>query len=75
MAVRPDGPYDIPEGLISSFPVTCSNGQYEIVRGLDVNEFSRPRIDASVQELTEERDTVRRLGLICWPGASWWSSR
>jgi malate dehydrogenase len=64
MAVRSDGSYDVPEGLISSFPVTCSNGQYEIVRGLEVDEFSRTRIDASVRELTEERDTVRGLGLI-----------
>lgn len=75
MAVRPDGPYDIPGGPDLLVPGHLLERQYEIVRGLDVNEFSRPRIDASVPELTEERGTVRRLGLICWPGASWWSSR
>ncbi|NHD15678.1 MULTISPECIES: malate dehydrogenase [Actinopolyspora] len=58
-----DGSYGVPEGLISSFPVTARNGRYEIVRGLDIDEFSRERIDASVQELVEERDTVRGLGL------------
>src|SRR6478736_4901654 len=59
-----DGSYGVPEGLISSFPVTTKDGRYEIVQGLDINEFSRTRIDASVQELTEERDAVRELGLI-----------
>ncbi|WP_017974857.1 malate dehydrogenase [Actinopolyspora halophila] len=58
-----DGSYGVPEGLISSFPVTARDGRYEIVRGLDIDEFSRERIDASVQELVEERDTVRGLGL------------
>ncbi|MFK0210100.1 MULTISPECIES: malate dehydrogenase [unclassified Streptomyces] len=64
MGVPSDGSYGVPEGLISSFPVTCKDGAYEIVQGLDINEFSRARIDASVQELTEERDAVRELGLI-----------
>jgi len=64
MGVPSDGSYGVPEGLISSFPVTCSGGSYEIVQGLDINEFSRPRIDASVQELSDERDAVRELGLI-----------
>ena len=64
MAIPSDGSYGVPEGLISSFPVTCSGGRYEIVQGLEINEFSRGRIDASVQELTEERDAVRKLGLI-----------
>ncbi|MFJ2196294.1 malate dehydrogenase [Streptomyces violaceusniger] len=59
-----DGPYGVPEGLISSFPVTAANGKFEIVQGLDVNEFSRTRIDASVKELEEEREAVRGLGLI-----------
>ncbi|MBA8824700.1 malate dehydrogenase [Saccharopolyspora lacisalsi] len=59
-----DGSYGVPEGLISSFPVTARDGRYEIVQGLDIDAFSRERIDASVQELTEERDTVRRLGLV-----------
>ncbi|MET8507987.1 malate dehydrogenase [Streptomyces sp. NPDC004787] len=64
MGVPSDGSYGVPEGLISSFPVTCKDGKYEIVQGLDINEFSRARIDASVQELVEERDAVRELGLI-----------
>ncbi|UCM89970.1 malate dehydrogenase [Streptomyces marincola] len=64
MAVPSDGSYGVPEGLISSFPVTTAGGEYRIVQGLDVNEFSRTRIDASVTELTEEREAVRTLGLI-----------
>ncbi|MFD3658146.1 malate dehydrogenase [Streptomyces sp. 24-1644] len=64
MGIPSDGSYGVPEGIISSFPVTTKNGTYEIVQGLDINEFSRARIDASVQELTEERDAVRELGLI-----------
>ncbi|WP_031009044.1 malate dehydrogenase [Streptomyces sp. NRRL F-5727] len=64
MGVPSDGSYGVPEGLISSFPVTCKDGKYEIVQNLDINEFSRARIDASVQELSEERDAVRELGLI-----------
>ncbi|MGA6161043.1 malate dehydrogenase [Amycolatopsis magusensis] len=63
-AVVSDGSYGVPEGLISSFPVTARNGKYEIVQGLEIDEFSRARIDASVQELTEERDAVKKLGLI-----------
>lgn len=63
-AVVSDGSYDVPAGLISSFPVVSRGGRYEIVQGLDVNEFSRARIDASVAELIEERDAVRALGLI-----------
>ncbi|MFD3456552.1 malate dehydrogenase [Streptomyces sp. NPDC058691] len=59
-----DGSYGVPEGLISSFPVTAKDGKFEIVQGLDINEFSRARIDASVKELEEERDAVRGLGLI-----------
>ncbi|MGA4958110.1 malate dehydrogenase [Streptomyces lavendulocolor] len=64
MGIPSDGSYGVPEGLISSFPVTCKDGKYEIVQGLDINEFSRARIDASVAELAEERDAVRGLGLI-----------
>jgi malate dehydrogenase len=64
MAVVSDGSYDAPEGLISSFPVTTRNGDWEIVQGLDINDFSRSRIDASTKELAEERDAVRELGLI-----------
>ncbi|MEU5719547.1 malate dehydrogenase [Streptomyces sp. NPDC020403] len=64
MGIPSDGSYGVPEGIISSFPVTTKDGAYEIVQGLDINEFSRARIDASVKELTEERDAVRELGLI-----------
>ncbi|MFF2780121.1 malate dehydrogenase [Streptomyces sp. NPDC058052] len=64
MGIPSDGSYGVPEGLISSFPVVCKDGAYEIVQGLDINEFSRTRIDASVKELSEERDAVRELGLI-----------
>ena len=64
MAIPSDGSYGVAEGIISSFPVTCANGSYEIVQGLDIDEFSRGRIDASVAELVEERDGVKDLGLI-----------
>ncbi|MCO5969373.1 malate dehydrogenase [Actinoallomurus soli] len=64
MAVVSDGSYGVPEGLISSFPVVCKDGKWEIVQGLEINDFSRERIDASVRELEEERDAVRNLGLI-----------
>ncbi|GLZ12181.1 malate dehydrogenase [Actinomadura sp. NBRC 104425] len=64
MAVPSDGSYGVPEGLISSFPVTCKDGRWEIVQGLEIDDFSRARIDASVNELAEERDAVRKLGLI-----------
>ncbi|NUT42089.1 MAG: malate dehydrogenase [Thermoactinospora sp.] len=59
-----DGSYGVPEGIISSFPSRSVNGQWEIIQGLEINEFSRQRIDASVAELAEERDAVRELGLI-----------
>lgn len=64
MAVTSDGSYGIPEGIISSFPVTCADGDYSIVQGLDVNDFSRTKIDASAAELVAERETVSGLGLI-----------
>jgi malate dehydrogenase len=64
MAIPSDGSYGVAEGVISSFPVTCSGGSYEIVQGLEINEFSRGRIDATVGELQEERDAVKQLGLI-----------
>jgi malate dehydrogenase len=64
MAIPSDGSYGVPEGLMSSFPVTCSGGEYSIVQGLEIDEFSRGRIDATVAELVEERDTVAELGLI-----------
>ncbi|MBE1533629.1 malate dehydrogenase [Actinomadura algeriensis] len=64
MAVVSDGSYGVPEGLISSFPVTTKDGEWSIVQGLEIDEFSRGRIDATVGELAEERDAVRKLGLI-----------
>ena len=64
MSVRSDGSYGVPEGLISSFPVTIADGQWSIVQGLDIDEFSRGKIDASVAELAEEREAVKGLGLI-----------
>ncbi len=64
MAIPSDGSYGVPEGLMSSFPVTCSDGEYSIVQGLSVDEFSQGRINATVAELGEERDTVAGLGLI-----------
>ena len=64
MAVRSDGSYGVQEGLISSFPVTVRDGAWSIVQGLDIDDFSRGRIDASVAELAEERDAVKGLGLI-----------
>ena len=64
MAVPSDGSYGVPEGLISSFPCVTKDGGYEIVQGLDINDFSRAKIDASVAELTDEKNAVRDLGLI-----------
>jgi malate dehydrogenase len=64
MAVPSPGAYGVEEGLISSFPVRCSGGEWEIVEGLDVPDFSRERIDATVAELASERDAVRELGLV-----------
>ena len=64
MGVPSDGSYDIPEGLISGFPCTCVSGEYTVVDGLEIDDFSRSRIDASVAELIGERDTVADQGLI-----------
>jgi len=64
MSVPSDGSYGVPEGLVSSFPCTCSGGKYEIVKDLEIDAYSRAKIDASVAELQEERDAVRALGLI-----------
>ena len=64
MAVVSDGSYGVPPGLVSSFPVGCSGGSWSIVEALDLDEFSRARIDASVAELVDERDAVERLGLL-----------
>ena len=62
--VPSDGSYGIPEGIISGFPCVSRNGAWEIVQGLEIDDFSRPRIDASVAELQEERDAVAALGLL-----------
>jgi malate dehydrogenase len=64
MAVISDGSYGVPEGLISSFPVTTKEGNWTIVRGLEIDDFSRSRIDKSTAELADERNAVTELGLI-----------
>jgi malate dehydrogenase len=64
MAIPSDGSYGVAEGIISSFPVTCTGGSYNIVEGLEIDDFSRSRIDATVKELEEERDAVKQLGLV-----------
>ncbi len=64
MAVRSDGSYGVPDGLISSFPVTTSDGDWSIVEGLEIDGFSRGRIDATVAELADEKEAVTQLGLI-----------
>jgi malate dehydrogenase len=64
MAVPSDGSYDVPEGIITSFAVTTANGEWSIVQGLDVPEFSRERITKTVNELQEEREAVAKLGLV-----------
>ena len=64
MGIPSDGSYGIDEGLIFGFPVTCSGGSYEIVEGLDLNDFSKARLDVTVNELKGERDTVKQLDLI-----------
>ncbi len=64
MGIASDGSYGVPEGLISGFPCTCENGEYKIVQGLELDAFSREKIDASIAELVSERDTVEGQGLI-----------
>ena len=64
MAVPSDGTYDVEEGLISGAPCSCSGGEWKVVEGLEITDFSRERIDATVNELKEERDAVKELGLI-----------
>ena len=61
MAVPSDGSYGISEGLIYSFPVTCQDGEYSIVQDLEISDFSRERMDATMNELNEERDAVKDL--------------
>jgi len=64
MGIPSDGSYDVPEGIVAGFPCTCSNGEYSIVEGLEIDEFSRGKITASIEELQGERDTVSDLGLV-----------
>lgn len=64
MGVVSDGSYGVPEGLISGFPCTCANGEWSIVQGLDIDDFSRTKIEASLAELQDERSTVQSQGLI-----------
>ena len=64
MGIPSDGSYGVPEGIISSFPCVCKDGQYEIVQGLEIDDFSRSKIDASAAELADERQAVTELGLI-----------
>ncbi len=64
MGIPSDGSYGIPEGVIYSYPVTCKDGEYSIVQGLEIDDFSRARMDATKDELFEERDAVAELGLI-----------
>ena len=64
MAVLSDGSYDVPEGIISSFPVTTSDGEWKIVEGLELGDFSKEKIAATAQELVDERQAVQKLGLV-----------
>jgi malate dehydrogenase len=64
MAIPSDGSYGVREGIFSGYPCTCEGGEYTIVEGLELDDFSRARIDASVSELVEEREAVGQLGLI-----------
>jgi len=64
MGIPSDGSYGVPDDIIAGFPVTCSNGEFQIVQGLEIDEFSRQKIDATAAELKEERDAVADLGLI-----------
>jgi malate dehydrogenase len=61
MGIPSDGSYGIPEGVIYGYPVTCRDGEYQIVQGLSINDFSRGRMDATYKELLEERDGVKDL--------------
>jgi len=64
MGIPSDGSYGVDEGLIFGFPVTCAGGSYQVVQGLELNEFSQSRLDVTVNELRDERETVQRLDLI-----------
>ncbi|MGI8715529.1 MAG: malate dehydrogenase [Solirubrobacteraceae bacterium] len=64
MAIASEGTYGIEEGIFSGYPCTCAGGEYTVVQGLELDEFSRARVDATVTELTDERQAVKELGLI-----------
>jgi malate dehydrogenase len=64
MAIPSDGSYGIGEGVFAGHPCTCQGGKYTVVEGLEIDDFSRARIDASVKELNEERAAVKQLGLV-----------
>jgi malate dehydrogenase len=64
MAIPTDGSYGVAEGIISGYPCTCAGGRYTIVEGLEIDDFSRAKIDATVKELNDEREAVKQLGLI-----------
>jgi malate dehydrogenase len=64
MAIPTDGSYGVAEGIISGYPCTCAGGEYTIVEGLEIDDFSRAKIDATVKELNDEREAVKQLGLI-----------
>jgi malate dehydrogenase len=61
MGIPSDGSYGIPEGVVYGFPVTCANGEYQMVKGLEIDEFSRQKMNATLAELNEERDGVKHL--------------
>ncbi|MBV9604886.1 MAG: malate dehydrogenase [Solirubrobacterales bacterium] len=64
MGIPSDGSYGVDEGLICGFPVKCAGGAYEVVQGLELNDFSRERLQTSVNELRDERETIKRLDLV-----------
>ena len=64
MGIPSDGSYGIDQGLIAGFPVSCSNGTYEVVQGLELNDFSRARLEVTVKELNDERATIKQLDLV-----------
>jgi malate dehydrogenase len=61
MGICSDGSYGIPEGMIYGFPCTCTNGKYEMIKGLEIDAYSRERMDFTLKELTEERDAIKHL--------------
>ncbi len=61
MGIPADGSYGIPEGVIYGYPVTCRDGRYEIVKGIELSDFSKSRMQATLKELHEERDSIKQL--------------